>query len=138
MVQVNVGQNQGFRPETSPNKEEEEHTVQCNPMLLMVQRNQDDDQVLQNVQQNNFEEHNNINNMVEHILGQNNLNMGLYMPNFIFPLSEYVPQTELPKGWKVPKFTKFAGDTSESTIEHVARYQIEVGDIVKNKNLKMK
>lgn len=38
------------------------------------------------------------------------------------PLSEYVLQTKLPRGWKVPKFNKFTGDTNESTIEHIARY----------------
>ncbi|PNX60740.1 hypothetical protein L195_g052085, partial [Trifolium pratense] len=31
-----------------------------------------------------------------------------------------VQVTELPRGWKIPKFTKFAGDTTESTVEHVA------------------
>lgn len=64
--------------------------------------------------------------------------MGLHRPNFIPPLSKYVQQTKLPRGWKVLKFTKFAGHTSESTVEHVARYQTEAGDIANNKNLKMK
>ncbi|XP_050915880.1 uncharacterized protein LOC127130974 [Lathyrus oleraceus] len=44
----------------------------------------------------------------------------------------------MPRGWKVPKFTKFAGDTEESTIEHVARYQTEAGDIANNEDLKLK
>lgn len=52
-------------------------------------------------------------------------------------LSDYVLQAELLRGWKVPKFTKFAGDTSELTIEHIARYQTEAGDIANNENLKM-
>lgn len=64
--------------------------------------------------------------------------MGLYRPNFISPLSDYVRQTELPRGWKVPKFTKFASNTSESTVEYVSRYQTEVSDIANNENLKMK
>jgi hypothetical protein len=34
---------------------------------------------------------------------------------FVSPMLEYVLQTELPRGWKIPKFTKFADDTSEST-----------------------
>lgn len=47
MAQVNVGQNQGFRPpEPIPNREEEEYIDQHNPRPLMVQRNQDVDQVL--------------------------------------------------------------------------------------------
>ena len=59
-------------------------------------------------------------------------------PNYTSPLSEYIQQTELPRGWKVPKFTKFSGDTSESTIEHIARYLTEVGDIANNENLRIK
>ncbi|XP_050918665.1 uncharacterized protein LOC127136112 [Lathyrus oleraceus] len=47
-------------------------------------------------------------------------------------------QIELPRGWKVPKFIKFAGDTKESTVEHVARYQTDDGDIVNNEDLKLK
>jgi hypothetical protein len=41
-------------------------------------------------------------------------------------------------GWKIPKFTKFDKDTSESTVEHITRYLTEVGDLAKNENLKMK
>ena len=37
-----------------------------------------------------------------------------------------------------PKFTKFAGETNESTVEHIARYLMEVGDIANNENMKMK
>ena len=60
------------------------------------------------------------------------------MPGYIFPLAEYVRQIELPRGWKFPKFTKFAGDTSESTVEHVVRYQTEADDIENNEKLKIK
>lgn len=35
-------------------------------------------------------------------------------------------------------FTKFAGDTSESTVENIARYQSEAWDFGNNENLKMK
>lgn len=72
------------------------------------------------------------------MLSWNGLNVGLHKPNFISPLSEYVRQMELFKGWKVPKFTKFVGDTNELTVEHVARYQTEDGEITNNENLKMK
>lgn len=51
---------------------------------------------------------------------------------------EYVLQIELPKGWKIPKFTKFVGDTSESNVEHIARYLTEAGDIGNNENLSVK
>lgn len=76
--------------------------------------------------------------MVEKILAQNGLNVGIHMPNFISLLSKYIRQTKLPMGQKVPKFTKFTGDISESTVEHVVRYQNGAGDIVNNKNLKLK
>jgi hypothetical protein len=53
-------------------------------------------------------------------------------------LSEYVLQTELPRGWKVPKYAKFAGDTNESTVEHIARYLAESGNLANNENLRLK
>lgn len=76
--------------------------------------------------------------MVEQILAKNGLNVGLHGPNYLSPLLEYVLQIEIPRGWKVPKFTKFAGNTSESTIEHITRYQTEAGDMENNENLRMK
>ncbi|MCH97962.1 hypothetical protein A2U01_0018960, partial [Trifolium medium] len=93
--------------------------------VTLVHRNQDADEVVRNVQQDNFDGQNNLAHMVETILAQNGLNVGLHRPNFVSALSEYVLQTELPRGWKIPKFTKFAGDTSESTVEHIARYLTE-------------
>lgn len=76
--------------------------------------------------------------MAEQILDQNRLNVDLHKPNFISVLFEYVLQTELSRGWKVPKFTMFAGHTSESIVEHIARYQSEAGDLANKENLKMK
>lgn len=81
---------------------------------------------------------NNLEVMVETIVVQNRVNVGLHRPNYTSLLSEYVLQSELPARWKVPKFTKFSGDTGESTIEHVARYLIEAGEIANNENLKIK
>ncbi|XP_050916500.1 uncharacterized protein LOC127131631 [Lathyrus oleraceus] len=54
------------------------------------------------------------------------------------PLAKYVLQTDAPLRTKIPKFTKYAGDTTESTIEHVARYLIEAGDMSNNESLQMK
>lgn len=71
-------------------------------------------------------------------MAQNGVNMGLQRPNYTSSLSEYVLQTELPRGWKVPKFTKFVGDTNESTVEHIALYLTEEGDIENNENLRMR
>jgi len=56
----------------------------------------------------------------------------------VSPLSEYVTMEELPRGWKISKFTKFGGETNESTVEHIARYLTEAGDIANNENLRMK
>jgi len=64
--------------------------------------------------------------------------MGLHRPNFVSALSDYVLAEELPKGWKIPKFTKFGGETNESTVEYIARYLTEAGDIANNENLRMK
>ena len=47
-------------------------------------------------------------------------------------------QIELPRGVKVPKFTKFAGNTNEFTVEHIAHYLTEAGDIANNENLRMR
>jgi len=54
-------------------------------------------------------------------MSQNGLNIGLHRTNFVSPLSELVLRYELLMGYKIPKFTKFAGDTSESTVKHIAR-----------------
>lgn len=89
---------------------------------LMVPNDQDADQILRNVQQNNFGGANNITNVVEQILAQNGLNIGLHKPNYVSPMLEYVRKTKLHRGWKVPKFTKFCDETNESTTEHVSRY----------------
>ncbi|XP_045802327.1 uncharacterized protein LOC123895902 [Trifolium pratense] len=108
------------------------------PEVILVNRNQNADEVIRNVQRNNFAQQDNLANLVETILTQNGFNVGLHRPNFISPLSEYVLQTELPRGWKIPKFTKFAGDTTESTVEHVARFFAEAGNLADNENLRLK
>jgi len=90
--------------------------------VVLVNRNHDVDEVVRNVQQQNIGVHNNIANLVENIMAQNGLNIGLHWLNFVSPLSELVLQYELPMGYKIPKFTKFVGDTSESTVEHITQY----------------
>jgi len=62
----------------------------------------------------------------------------MHKPNFVSPLSELVLQYELPRGYKIPKFTKFAGDTSESIVEHITRYLTEAGDLANDENLRLK
>ncbi|XP_050875522.1 uncharacterized protein LOC127079146 [Lathyrus oleraceus] len=68
---------------------------------------------------------------------RNGVNFGLRRPNYTSPLAEHVLQTDAPLRTKIPKFTKFARDTTESTVEHVARYLIEVGDRSNNESLHM-
>jgi len=65
---------------------------------------------------------------------RNGLNIGLHGPNFVSPLSDLVLQSELPRGYKIRKFTKFAGDTSESTIEYIARYLTDTRDLANHEN----
>ncbi|XP_050909424.1 uncharacterized protein LOC127123228 [Lathyrus oleraceus] len=105
--------------------------------VIMVNRDQDADEVIHRVRRENMME-NDLTSMIERIMAQNGLNTGLRWPNYCSPLSEYVLQTELPRGCKIPKFTKFSGDTSESTIEHIARYMTEAGDLANSENLRMK
>jgi len=112
--------------------------MQAQSEVILVDRNHDADEVVRNVQQQNIGAHNNITNLVENIMAQIGLNMGLHRPNFVSSLSEYVLQTGLSRGCKIPKFTMFAGDTSESTVEHITRYLTEAGDIANNENLRLK
>ncbi|MCH92837.1 hypothetical protein A2U01_0013780, partial [Trifolium medium] len=120
------------------NETPDQNVVEQNPTIVLVNRNQNVDDVVRNVQQQNFAGHNNLAHMVETILAQNGLNMSLHRPNFVSALSEYVLQTELPRNGKIPKLTKFAGDTNESTVEHITRFLVECGDLANNENLRMK
>lgn len=114
-----------------------DQVVQAPPCVVMVHRNDDADEVVRNVQQQNLGAHNNISHLVETIMAQNGLNIGLHK-NFVSPLSEYVLQTELPRGSKIPKLTKFASDTSESTVEQIVHNLDEAGDLANNDNLRLK
>ena len=106
--------------------------------VVVVNRNQNDDEVIQQVRHHNHAADNNLTTMVKRIMAQNGVNIDFHRPNFTSPLSDYILQSELPHRWKVPKFTKFSGDTAESTVEHVARYLIEGGEILNNENLRIK
>jgi len=115
-----------------------EPVIQGQPEVILVDRNDNADEVVRNVQQQNIEAHNNIANLVENIMAQNGLNIGFHRPIFVSPLSELVLQSELPRGYKIPKFTKFVRDTSESTVEHITRYLTEAGDLANDENLRLK
>jgi len=126
------------RQQPVPQSQPVEPVVQAQPEVILVNRNNDGDEIVRNVEHPNLGAHNNIANLIEAIMAQNGLNIGLHRTNFVSALSEYVLQTELPRGLKIPKFIKFAGDTSESTVEHIAYYLTEVGDIANNEKLKKK
>ncbi|XP_050915162.1 uncharacterized protein LOC127130142 [Lathyrus oleraceus] len=80
----------------------------------------------------------NLEAIVERIIVRNIVSPYLQRPTYSSPLPDFVLQTKLARGWKVPKFTKFAGVTEESIVEHVARYQTEDGDKANNEDLKLK
>ncbi|CAJ2672441.1 unnamed protein product [Trifolium pratense] len=123
---VNQGHSQVVVQEEPPAQVVVEQIPNQGVVLVNINLNAE---VVRNVQQNNFAGQNNLAYLVETILAQNGLNMGLHRPDFVSALFECVLQTELPRGWKIPKITKFAGDTGESTVEHVARYLTEAGDL---------
>ncbi|XP_058784181.1 uncharacterized protein LOC131658950 [Vicia villosa] len=110
--------------------EDEEIIEQCEPRPVLVRRCQNVDRVLRNA--SNMLGRNNITNVVEEVLVCNGLNVGFHKPNYPSPLPNYIRQEEIPKGCKVPKFTKFAGETNESTIEHLARYETKASSLTKN------
>ncbi|XP_050907571.1 uncharacterized protein LOC127120994 [Lathyrus oleraceus] len=104
----------------------------------MVNRNQNVDDIIRQVRHDDVAADNNLTIIVERIMVRNGVNFGLRRPNYTPPLAEYILQAEAPLRTKIPKFTKFTGDTTESTIEHVARYLIEAGDVSNNESLRMK
>ena len=69
---------------------------------------------------------------------RNGMGTGCQRTTYASPFPDFVLQTELPRGWKLPKFTKFSGDVEESTVEHIARYQTELGDLVNNEDFRLK
>ncbi|XP_058775231.1 uncharacterized protein LOC131649487 [Vicia villosa] len=76
--------------------------------------------------------------MVERIMARNGMSTSLQRPTYSSPLADYIVQTKNPRGWKVPKYTKFGGETGESTVEHIARYLTKSGDMANNESLRAK
>ncbi|XP_070661259.1 uncharacterized protein [Malus domestica] len=52
---------------------------------------------------------------------------GLKFPKFIHPYPAYVEQVEYPRGFKIPDFSLFTGESSLSSLEHVARFTAQCG-----------
>ncbi|XP_050919691.1 uncharacterized protein LOC127137262 [Lathyrus oleraceus] len=103
----------------------------------MVNRNKNVDDIIWQVRHDDVPAYNNLAAIVERIMVRNGVNFGLRRRNYTSPLSEYILQEKAPPRTKVPKFTKFVKDTTESTVEHVARYLIEAGDISNNEILRI-
>ncbi|XP_050908476.1 uncharacterized protein LOC127122129 [Lathyrus oleraceus] len=103
----------------------------------MVNRNQNADDIIRQVRHDDVAADNNLGAIVERIMVPNGVNFGLRRPNYTSPLAEYILQAEAPLRTKIPKFTKSAGDTTECTVEHVARYLIDARDMSNNESLRM-
>ncbi|KAM2986894.1 hypothetical protein FF2_007115 [Malus domestica] len=54
---------------------------------------------------------------------------GPKFPKFIHSYPAYVEQFEYPRGFKIPDFSLFAGESSLSLLEHVARFTAQCGDV---------
>ncbi|KAM1322292.1 hypothetical protein ACFX2F_015280 [Malus domestica] len=54
---------------------------------------------------------------------------GSKFPKFIHPYLAYVEQFEYPRGFKIPDFSLFAGESSLSSLEHVARFTAQCRDV---------
>uniref|UniRef100_A0A151UFP1 Retrotransposable element Tf2 n=2 Tax=Cajanus cajan TaxID=3821 RepID=A0A151UFP1_CAJCA len=81
----------------------------------------------------------NLEQIVERVLNRHDFDIGRNEhPYFVSAFPDHVTQIELPRGTKVPNFLKFAGALNESTVEHIARYLVECGDLANNEYLKMK
>src|SRR3954470_17032800 len=115
-----------------------QETEEERPRLRIVGRDEHPDEIVQRVRRENLATENNLTAMIERVMANNGLSTGLRRPNYTSPISDYIMQTELPRGTKVPKFTKFSGETNESTVEHIARYLTEAGDLAGNEDLRIK
>ncbi|KAM1140989.1 hypothetical protein ACFX19_041712 [Malus domestica] len=54
---------------------------------------------------------------------------GPKFPKFIHPYPAYMETFGYPKGFKIPDFSLFAGESSLSSLEHVARFTAQCGDV---------
>ncbi|XP_016192812.1 uncharacterized protein LOC107633726 [Arachis ipaensis] len=106
----------------------------------MPRHGQNADYMLERLRQNNLGGHYNLARNVEQVLNRLGFNVGcLNRPYFVSAFPECVQQAELPRGWKIPKsLTKFSGEENESTVEHITRYTVKIGEAASNEYLKMR
>ncbi|XP_068319682.1 uncharacterized protein [Pyrus communis] len=57
------------------------------------------------------------------------LKKGLKFLKFIHLYLAYVEKFEYPKGFKIPDFSLFVGESSLSSLEHIARFTAQCGDV---------
>ena len=76
---------------------------------MLVNRNQNDNEVIYQVRQDNMVVDNNLAAMVERIMARNGLNVGLHRPSYSFPLSEYILQIDILQGGKSPNLLNSLG-----------------------------
>ncbi|XP_050919791.1 uncharacterized protein LOC127137365 [Lathyrus oleraceus] len=106
--------------------------------MVMVNRHQDADHIVDQHRQEDLAVENNLTTIVERIMARNDMSATLQRPLYVSPLAEFILQAEAPRGMKVPKYIKFGGESGESTIEHVTRYLIESEDLAHNECLRVK
>src|ERR1051325_4323576 len=114
-----------------------QRNVVVNPPRVLVRRQQEADQVLDQIRQEELVIENNLTNIVERIMARNGMNT-IPRPTYSSLLSEYILHTENPRGWKIPKYSKFGGETGESTVEHIARYLTKSGVMANNEGSRVK
>ncbi|GKV50945.1 hypothetical protein SLEP1_g57622, partial [Rubroshorea leprosula] len=63
----------------------------------------------------------------------------LVRPSYHKPYPDYIDRDNpFPRGFKVPEFTLFSGDASQSTIEHIGRFTIQCGEASGDDFLKLR
>ncbi|XP_050920204.1 uncharacterized protein LOC127137823 [Lathyrus oleraceus] len=106
--------------------------------MVLVNRHQDADQIVDQHRQEDLAVENSLATIVERIMARNGMGATLQRPLYASPLAEFILQAEAPRGMKMPKYTKFGGEFGESTIEHVTKYLTESGDLAHNECLRVK
>ncbi|XP_058722078.1 uncharacterized protein LOC131593551 [Vicia villosa] len=106
--------------------------------VVLVGRQQNADQIVDQYRHEDMAIENNLTTIVERIMARNCMSVTLQRPLYVSPLAEFILQTELPRRTKVPKYTKFGGESGESTIEHISRYLTESWDLAHNESLRVK
>lgn len=76
---------------------------------MIENRHQNVDELVQQIRHDKMETDNNLAALVERIMAQNGVDVGLHRPNYTSPLSEYVLHAELPLGGKSLNSLSFLG-----------------------------